>query len=183
MVRVLGRSLFFTMLLASAAFLPPSARAADPLLMFLFSVAQEIASKPGPAAPPAPVERPDVYPGTTVPVDVLRRLIDDSFIYLSPNQRTEIFDALHAELMKPMNFAVRASTIEYFAHRALQVRSAQLRLAKLSQHQKETLAAEFRDELRSFPAEEQVNLRAVVEKGLLPVPSDLNQLLLAAFSD
>ena len=149
--------------------------------MFLFSIAQEIASKPRPAAPPAPVERPDVYPGTTVPVEVLRRLIDDSFIYLSPNQRAEIFDALHAELMKPVNFAIRASTIEYFATRALQVRSAQLRLAKLSQQQKESLAAEFREELKSFPDEEQETLRTVVEKGLLPVPADLNQLLLAAF--
>ena len=183
MPRVLGRSLFFTLLLACAAAYPATARAADPLLMFLFSIAQEIASKQAPAAPPAAVERPDIYPGTTVPVDVLRRLIDDSFIYLSPHQRTEIFEALHAELMKPMNFAIRASTIEYFAHRALQVRSAQLRLARLSQQQKESLAAEFRDELKSFPAEEQTSLRTVVEKGLLPVPSDLNQLLLAAFSD
>lgn len=151
--------------------------------MFLFRIAQEIASAPRPAAPPAPVERPDVYPGTTVPVDVLRRLIDDSFIYLSQNQRTEIFEALHAELMKPVNFAIRASTIEYFATRALQVRSAQLRLAKLSQQQKESLAAEFREELKSFPDEEQESLRNVVEKGLLPVPADLNQLLLAAFGD
>jgi hypothetical protein len=149
--------------------------------MFLFSVAQEIAGKAIPAAPPAPVEHPDVYPGTTVPVDVLRRLIDDSFIYLSPHQRTEVFEALHAELMKPVNFAIRASTIEYFAHRALQVRSAQLRLAKLSVEQKESLAAEFRQELQGFPADEQENLRTVVEKGLLPVPSDLNELLLAAF--
>src|SRR5688572_1596070 len=144
MIRVLGRSLLFTLLLACAA-VPFTARAADPLLMFLFSVALEIASRPAPVSPPAPVEQPDVYPGTTVPVDVLRRLIDDSFIYLSPRQRTEIFDALHAELMKPMNFSIRASTIEYFAHRALQVRSAQLRLAKLSQTQKESLAAEFRE--------------------------------------
>jgi len=172
-----GRSLLFAFLLACA--LP--ARAADPLLMFLFSVAQEIAAKAAPAAPPGPVEHPDIYPGTTVPVDVLRRLIDDSFIYLSPRQRTEIFEALHAELMKPMNFAIRASTIEYFAHRALQVRSAQLRLAKLSQEQKATLAAEFREELQAFPADEQLNLRTVVEQGLLPVPSDLNEMLLAAF--
>ncbi len=173
-----GRSLVFALLLSCAR----PARAADPLLMFLFSIAQEIASKPAaPAAPPAPIDHPDYYPGTTVPVDVLRRLIDDSFIYLSPHQRTEVFEALHAELMKPVNFAIRASTIEYFAQRALQVRSAQLRLAKLSQAQKETLAAEFREELQSFPAEEQVTLRTVVEQGLLPVPSDLNQLLLAAF--
>ena len=177
MARALGRTVFFTALLACAT----PVRAADPLLMFLFSIAQEIASRPAPAAPPAPAERPDVYPGTTVPVDVLRRLIDDSFIYLSPRQRGEIFDALHAELMKPANFAIRASTIEYFAHRALQVRSAQLRLAKLSRTQKESLAAEFREELQAFPAEEQETLRGVFQKGLLPIPPDLNQLLLAAF--
>lgn len=150
--------------------------------MFIMSVAQEIALKAGKAAPPAPAELPEVYPGTTVPVAVLRRLIDDSFIYLSSSQRTEIFDALHAELMKPQNFAIRASTIEYFAHRALQVRAAQLRLAQLSTREKEFLAEEFKQELKSVPPEEQQNLRHVVEQGLLPVPSDLNQLLLAAFN-
>jgi hypothetical protein len=151
--------------------------------MFIMSVAQEIVAKSMKSAPPAPAaDLPELYPGTTVPVAVLRRLIDDSFIYLSSGQRTEIFDALHAELMKPQNFAIRASTIEYFAHRALQVRAAQLRLAQLSTREKEFLAEEFRQELKSVPAEEQEGLRSVVEKGLLPVPPDLNQLLLAAFN-
>jgi len=151
--------------------------------MFIISIAQEIAAKAGKSQPAAPAaDLPELYPGTTVPVAVLRRLIDDSFIYLSPEQRSEIFGALHAELMKPQNFAIRASTIEYFAHRALQVRAAQLRLAQLSSREKEFLADEFREELKSIPAEEQQNLRTVVEKGLLPVPSDLNDLLLAAFN-
>lgn len=152
--------------------------------MFIMSVAQEIITKAAQNNPPAPAvaELPELYPGTTVPVEVLRHLIDDSFIYLSPRQRSEIFDALHAELMKPQNFAIRASTIEYFAHRALQVRAAQLRLAQLSHREMEFLADEFREELKSVPAEEQANLRTVVEKGLLPVPSDLNRLLLAAFN-
>ena len=150
--------------------------------MFIMSVAQEIVAKAAKSQPPAPAtDLPELYPGTTVPVAVLRRLIDDSFIYLSPNQRTEIFEALHAELMKPQNFAIRASTIEYFAHRALQVRAAQLRLAQLSAREMEFLAEEFKQELKSIPADEQEKLRAVVEKGLLPVPSDLNDLLLAAF--
>jgi len=151
--------------------------------MFLLSVAQEIVARSAAATPPPPaVEVPELYPGTTVPVALVRRLIDDSFIYLSPRQRAEVFDALHAELMKPQNYAVRASAIEYFAQRALQVRAATLRLAQLSQREKQSLADEFRAELQSIPAEEQETLRTVMEKGLLPVPSDLNQLLLAAFN-
>jgi len=175
---VLGRSLLFAALLACA--LP--ARAADPILMFLLGVAQEMAASAiAHAPPPAAPEPGDVYPGTTVPPAVLKRLIDDSFLYLSQTQRGEIFAALHAELMKPANSALRASIIEYFAHRALLVRAAHLRLAGLSAGEKQRLADEFRDALKSIPHDEAEKLRTALERGLLPVPSDLNRLLLAAF--
>src|SRR5947208_10804946 len=111
MAKVLGRSLYFAVLLAAACPVRD-----DPLLMFLVGAAREILS----AAPSAPAEPPPpppstVYPGTTVEPAILKRLIDDSFLYLAPAQRDEIFQALNTELLKPGNFSVRAPMIEHFA--------------------------------------------------------------------
>ena len=177
MARILGRSLFLAFLLACA--LPARA---DPLLMFLFSAAKEIVSAaeraaPAPLAPAAPAPMA-VYPGTTVEPGVLRRVIDDSFLYLSQEQRDEVFQALNSELLKPENFAIRAPMIEQFVFRAVQVRAAQMQLAKLSTGQKQVLAEEFRKEVKGLSPEDLPPLRQVLEKRLLPVPLDLNQLLL-----
>lgn len=180
MAGVLGRSLFFAFLLACAS----SARAADPILMFLFGVAKEVllshAARAADEAARAPVALPDTYPGTTVEPAILRRLIDDSFLYLSSAQRSEIFESLHAELMKPQNAALRGPLIEHFAQRALQVRAAQLQLARLSYKEMQLIASGLRAEARQLPEEDLERLRIALERGLLPVPSDLNRLLLAA---
>ena len=173
----MGRTFLFAVLIAVAA----PARAADPVLTFLMSVAQEILSQPKAAAAPA-ADLPEIYPGTTVRPALLKRLIDDCFLYLSPAQRAEIFDALNAELLKPANFAVRAPMIEYFAHRALKVRAAQVRLSQLSPREQQFLADEFRQELKTLPEEQASELRGLLERGLLPVPTELNQRLLAAFN-
>jgi hypothetical protein len=181
MAKVLGRSIFFAVLLACSS---PS-RAADPMLMFLFSVAKEVALSLKPVPDPArPVIEPgpEIYPGTTVEVGLLRRLIQDSFLYLSEAQRDEIFEALHTELMKPENFAIRAPAIDYFAQRALQVRAAQIKLSQLSSSQKHVMAQEFRKEVRGMSDEDQALLRDVLERGLLPVPSDLSQLFLTSLN-
>lgn len=132
---------------------------------------------------PEPAVQPDVayvYPGTTVRPDHLRRLIGDSFMYLSERQRGEVFDTLHAELLKPKNAAVRGAMIEYFAEKALTVRAAQLSLARLSWREKELLAEDFRKEVAALPEREQAELGEVLRQGLLPVPGDLGQLLRAA---
>jgi hypothetical protein len=173
----MGRAFLFALLLAVA--LP--ARSADPVLTFLMGMAHEILNQPKAAAAPA-VELPEVYPGTTVRPALLKRLIDDCFLYLSAPQRAEIFEALNAELLKPANFAVRAPMIEYFVHRALQVRAAQVRLSQLSPREQEFLVDEFRQELKNLPEEQASELRGLLERGLLPVPTGLNQRLLAAFN-
>jgi len=135
-------------------------------------------------AAPAPEFVPDmerVYPGTSVEPDHLRRLIDDSFLYLSDAQRKEIFDSLHEALSNPKNAAVRGPMIEYFATKALTVRAAQIQLSQMSWREKERLAGEFKKEIASLSAEDQTELGELLRSGLLPVPTDLNQLLLAAF--
>ena len=176
MARVLGRSLFFAVLLALS--LPARA---DPLLMLLLNIAQTMASLPPP--PAAPIMLPETYPGTTVEPAVLRRIIDDSFMYLSFSQRGEVFDALNAEILKPQNAAVRGPMIEAFTRKALEIRAAQLKFADMSYGEKQLIASEFRKEVKTLPGEDAIRLRKALEKGLMPVPTDLGQLLLAALGD
>lgn len=176
MAKVLRRSLFFAVLLASSI----PARA-DPLLMFLLSVAKEMATLPSSNAP-IPQALPQTYPGTTVEPPELRRLIEESFVYLSSGQRAEVFEALNAELLKPQNATLRGPMLEQFAQRAFEVRMAQQRLEKLSSREKEVLATEFQKEVKALPPEDLLQVRQAIEKNVLPVPSDLNRLLLAAFN-
>ena len=183
MGRLLRKGLLFTLLFAGVV----APAAADPILMFLLGIARnmvEAHANRAPGGAPAPELVPDmsrVYPGTSVEPEILRRLIDDSFLYLSDGQRREIFDSLNAALQDPRNAAVRGAMIEYFADRALAVRAAQIRLSQMSWREKEQMAGEFKKEIAELSAEDQAELGKLLRSGLLPVPSDLNQLLLAAF--
>ncbi len=184
--RFFRRGVFFALLCACAG----PARAADPILMFLIGIAREMvqshlartpASAPVPAPAPAPsLDLSRAYPGTLVEPEHLRQLIDESFVYLSESQRREIFDSLHASLMEPKNAAVRAEMIEFFAYRARAIRAAQIRLAQLSWREKEQIALDFKREVAALPQDEQARFAEVLRRGLLPVPGDLNQLLLGA---
>ena len=69
MARVLGRSLFFAVLLA---FVCPAQ--ASPLLSLILSIAQEVASQPEARPATTVVVLPETYPGTTVEPATLRRL-------------------------------------------------------------------------------------------------------------
>jgi len=182
MGRSLRRGVLFTLLFAGVA----APAAADPVLMFLLGVARQmveshVARSRAAPAPELVPETSRAYPGTSVEPEHLRRLIDDSFLYLSDGQRREIFDSLHRALSDPKNAAVRGAMIEYFATKALTVRAAQIRLSQMSWREKELLAGEFKKEIGSLSAEDQTELGELLRSGLLPVPNDLNQLLLAAF--
>jgi hypothetical protein len=122
-----------------------------------------------------------VYPGTSIEPEYIRRLINDSFLYLEDRQREEIFDTLNAALVNPKNAAVRGVMIEYFADKALVVRAAQLKLAQMPWSEKERMAAEFKAELAALAPEDRAQIGELLRKRLLPIPSDLNQLLLATF--
>ena len=182
MGRSLRKGVLFTLLFAGVV----TPAAADPLVMFLLGIARDMveAHMNRPRAAPAPEFMPDmalVYPGTSVEPEHLRRLIDDSFLYLSSAQRTEIFDSLHEALMNRKNAAMRGPMIDYFVQKALTVRAAQLRLAQLSWREKRDMAADFGKEIASLSAEDQNQFGKLLRSGLLPVPGDLNQMLLAAF--
>ena len=171
--------------IAAAAAMPAPARAADPVLMFLLSFARDMIEQHAARRNDAPpvIVIPDTYPGTTVEPALVRRLIDDCFIYLSERQREEVFAALHEALMDPRNAAVRAPMIEHFASRALAVRAMQLRLAQLTERDKRVLATEFRAETKSLDDEERTLLAGLLRQGLLPVPADLGAMLLATIDD
>ncbi len=168
-------------LVFSAASWTGPAFAADPVLMFLIGIARDMlvsaATRPAPAEPLPPAAQ--TYPGTVVEPWQLRRLIDDSFTYLSSQQRRELFDSLNNVLLEPRNAAMRAPMIEHFVHQALAVRAAQLRLSQLSEREMQMLAREFREEITDLPEEERRQLLAILERRLLPVPDGLNRLLLA----
>lgn len=161
--------------------------AADPLTMLLLTIAREalfaaardyLASRE--AAPPP---LPETYPGTTVEPAHVRRLVDEGFGYLTTAQRDEVFDAFHRHLMDPKNAAVRGPMIEYFAERAMAMRFAQERLAKLTHAEKTALAADFRKEVAGLPDEEATQLAALLRRNVLPVPGDLNDMLLAVLGE
>lgn len=178
----LRRALLLGLVIATS--LPLRVQAADPLLMFLLGVAREMVIShamrdPSRERAPAPAAT-EVYPGTTVAPAQLKRLIDECFAYLSEAQRREIFAALHAAILDPRNTAIRAPMIEYFAERALAVRAMRERLARLSPQEKERVAAEFRAALAAMAPEDQDRFGEALRQGLLPVPDDLGQMLLAA---
>jgi len=184
MRRFLRKGVVFTLLFVGVV----TPAAADPILMFLLGIARDMiishAAKSMAAAAAAPEPLPNmasVYPGTTIEHDHIRRLIDDSFLYLSDAQRKEIYDSLHAALSNPKNAATRGEMIDYFVQKSLAVRAAQLQLSQMSWREKQRLAGEFKKELAALSAQDQEQLGALLRGGLLPVPTDLNQLLLAAF--
>ncbi len=168
----------------------PVAAKADPLVFILMSVAKEIASSAIEKAwvrqaalsalPPAPAV---TYPGTAVEPATLKRIIDDSFVYLSSSQRNEVFESLNEMLLDPKTAGNRAALIEFFLHKALAVRAALIELGKLSYEQKEGLARQFREETDLLPDEERRQLQILLEQQLLPVPSDLNRLLLSQLQE
>ena len=177
MIRRLQRAIVLSLLLALAA----PAAAADPIVMLLLGIAREMvfnAVRERLMAPSDPEPPPSLYPGTTVEPAQLRKLIDDGFSYLSRGQREEVFDSLHASLMDPKNAGVRASMIEYFAERAMAMRAAQDRLASLSGSEKSRLADEFRQQVAELSPEETAQLAALLRRQVLPVPRDLNDMLL-----
>jgi hypothetical protein len=182
MGRFLRKGVLFTLLFAG--FVAPAS--ADPVLMFLLGIARQMVEAHAGRSMDAPApevlrELPQVYPGTSVEPEDLKRLIDDSFLYLSDAQRREIFNSMHAALLDPKNAAVRGSMIEYFADRAMTVRAAQIRLSQMSWRDKQRLAGEFKAEIAALSPEDQAELGQLLRSGLLPVPKDLNQLVLATF--
>jgi hypothetical protein len=63
------------------------------------------------------------------------------------------------------------------------VRNVIDRLSLLSEPEMRALSAQFADEARKLPEKEREQLRKVLEEGLLPVPPDLNYMLVVAIAE
>ena len=68
------------------------------------------------------------------------------------------------------------------ALKASAVRQAHERLAALSQPEKKALAAQARGEYEKLPVEERQQMIEVLRTGVVPLPRDLNDMILAEFS-
>jgi hypothetical protein len=185
MRRALRNALLSCIVLGTLCAAP--ARAFDPITMILFGIAREIMYEAfeNSLRPRQPNEQPlpEVYPGTMVEPRKLHDMIDESFFYLSERRRDEIFLAFHEELIKPKNAVVRASMIQYFTERAYAVRNAIDRLSKLTEPEMRQVTAQFAAQVRTLTPEERLQLGRVLDEGLLPVPPDLNRMLVVAVAE
>lgn len=178
------RSLRSLVLAAALALVPPSAHAADPILMLLLGFVQNrmaslAAEKPAnpPSAPQAPRLAPK--PIAEMQIEDLRAVVDDSFAYLSRTQRRELVAGLEHVLSDPANTPYRISILTQFLMMAQQVRHAHDTLDRLSSEQKKLVAVQFTQNFRQLPPEQQAALSQQLRSRALPVPADLSDMMLA----
>ncbi len=184
------RCLICVLLLFSA-----SAAYADPILLLLLrmvrdqtisaSVEAGVGAMQRGATIPSPVYG-FALPTPPIPHDSeerhLRALLDDSFLHLSAAQRDAVFAGMRQILNDPRNAQIRPQVVAEFALKARAVRESYLSLAQLSYAEKRTLATQAKAEFQRLPAGERQHLLEMLQSGMLPVPRDLNDIMLAEFS-
>lgn len=166
---------------------PSISVAAEPLTLLLIHILREqIASavqdaienaqrekeRPSFVIPPSPYDLDD---------DKLKALIDEGFVHLSSAQRDEVFASVKRILSDPENAALKPMLVEELAVKASAVRQAHERLSNLSQVEKKALAVQAREEYEKLPPEEREQMLHVLRSGIVPLPRDLNEMILAEF--
>jgi hypothetical protein len=170
------------------------ARAADPMLMFLLGFAKNLvesaiernaAQRPA-LVPPAPLAPavPAVPQKTPAQLDAadLRTLVDDSFAYLDRTQRNELLAGLQKALDDPANAPYREHILAQFVFVARQVSFTHRQLDRLSAEDKQALAERFAANYRLLAPEQQQALSRQLQARALPLPADLNDMMLAALA-
>jgi hypothetical protein len=190
----LGRARLSTLVLVCALAVPAApVHAADPLLMFLLGFAKNliesaIEENRSRATPRAVLAAPAAAPATpsATPAEMdengLRALVADSFAYLTPAQRTELLAGLEQALSDPANEPHRKEILAQFATVAHQVRFAHRQLERLSNEDKRALAERFAANYRALDAQQQQALRQQLRARALPLPADLNEMMLSALA-
>ena len=181
------RGVFITLLLATVS---APAHAADPLTLYLLKMLRDqmatsvlesaVNSMPSPAKPPVSSALVGVY-GVTE--EQLRMLVDAGFVHLTATQRAEIHASLMNMLADPKNALARPLIIEELALQASAVRGAHERLSTLTAAEKRVIAADARAEYERLPALERGQLLQLLQARVAPIPRDLNDLILAEFSN
>lgn len=164
--------------------------AADPLTLILLRMlrdqvisssiqsAVESASQSAPkkaepiVIPPAPYDLGD---------EKLRALINEGFVHLTAAQREEVFTSVKRALADPRHAAARPVIIQELALKASAVRQAHEHLNNLSQGDKRSIATQAREEYVKLPEEERLQMIQVLQSGVVPIPRDLNDMILAEF--
>jgi hypothetical protein len=164
--------------------------AADPLTLILLRLLRDqIITAAAQAAyesaqqAPKPPAGPIVFPPHPYDLDEqkLRTLIDEGFVHLTAAQRDEVFTSVKRILADPKNSAIRLHIIEELALKASAVRQAHEQLDNLSDSRKRAIVSEAREAYEALPAEERQEMIAVLQSGVVPIPRDLNEMMLAEF--
>jgi hypothetical protein len=111
----------------------------------------------------------------------VRALIDDSFLHLSGAQRDAVFASMEKVLNDPQHAQIRTQLVAEFTLKARAVREGYRNLDRLSHAEKRTLALQAKEEFRNLPAEQRHQLLEALQAGVLPMPHDLNAIMLAEF--
>ena len=176
-------------------FLSSTAAAIDPILLLLLRMARDQAIsmsiergvgalRQEPAPPPVTfgyaLPTPPVSSGTEEPR--LRALIDESFLHLTATQRDAVFAGMQKILSDPQLAQMKSQIVAEFTLKARLVRDSYRSLERLTNTEKRALAAQAKEEFRRLPANERRELLEVLQSGMLPVPRDLNAIMLSEFS-
>jgi len=183
------RCLIYVLLLCTA-----SAACADPVLILLLRMIRDQAISSSLEAGvtslrQAPSPRSPAYgfalPSPPVPRGTeesrVRALIDDSFLHLSGAQRDAVFASMEKVLNDPQHAQIRTQLVAEFTLKARAVREGYRNLDRLSHAEKRTLALQAKEEFRNLPAEQRHQLLEALQAGVLPMPHDLNAIMLAEF--
>lgn len=185
------RRLFASALLAAvSATTSTSAAAADPLTLILLRmlrdqvISSSIQSAVEGASPGTPQKtEPIMIP--PAPYDLgdekLRALINEGFVHLTAAQREEVFTSVKRALADPQHAAARPVIIQELALKASAVRQAHEHLNNLSYGDKKNIAVQAREEYVKLPEEERLQMIQVLQSGVVPIPRDLNDMILAEF--
>lgn len=181
---------FSSLILVLVLALPATAaRAADPLLMFMLGFAKnllESAIEANAAKSPAPAVIPAPAPPSKAPAQMdendLRALVDESFGYLSSAQRAELLSGLEKALSDPANAPYREAILSQFVSVARQVSFTHRQLDRLSAEDKRALAERFAANYRALAPEHQQALSRQLQARALPLPADLNDMMLSALA-
>jgi hypothetical protein len=84
-------------------------------------------------------------------------------------------------LSDPQNAAMRPGLVQELAVKASAVRQAHEQLAALTSSEKRALALQARDEYAKLPLEERQQMVQVLQARIVPLPRDLNDMILAEF--
>jgi hypothetical protein len=187
--RVVVRCLIYLLLLCSA-----SAAYADPVLLLLLRMLRDQAISSSLEAgvtslrqPPSPQSPAYGFALSTPPgprgteESRVRALIDDSFLHLSGVQRDAVFAGMQKILNDPQYAQIRAQLVAEFTLKARAVREGYRNLDRLTHTEKRALAIQAKEEFRHLPAEQRHQLLEALQAGVLPVPRDLSEIMLAEF--